>query len=411
MDTLRTRPRRRWRPWALAAGTCAVLAALGWGLAPRGLRVPAEDARIATVQRGVFTDDVVVRANAEALNQVLLDAVESGRVEEVYVRDGAQVRTGDLLFRLSNPQRRMELLQRESEQAQQLSNLANLQVTFQVARNGHTDRIADLRFDVAQAEKLYNRNRELAGKGFISAVALDESADRLAQARHKLETEQHGGDREFAVREQAMNTMVGATRRLESGMQLAHATLDGLAMRAPAAGRLSDFTLQVGEAVRADQRVGRIDDASFKLMAQIDEYYLNRVAPGARGVATLDGQEYPVQVSRVYRQVKERRFSAELLFAQQPRSLQPGMSVDVRLTLGEAKPALVLPNGPYLNDSGGAWVYAVSADGADATRRPVRTGRRNAGQVEVLDGLVPGERVIISGYAQYGQAERLRLQH
>jgi len=240
-------------------------------------------------------------------------------------------------------------------------------------------------------------------------VALDESADKLAQARHKLQTEQNGGDREFAVREQAMNTMVGATRRLESGMQLAHATLDGLAMRAPAAGRLSDFTLQVGEAVRADQRVGRIDAAHFKLMALIDEYYLNRVAAGRRGVATLDGREYAVEISRVYRQVKERRFSAELLFALQPAGLQPGMSVDVRLTLGESKPALVLPNGPYLNDSGGAWVYAVSADG-DASRRPVRTGRRNASQVEVLEGLAPGERVIISGYAPYGQAERLRLQ-
>jgi len=352
----------------------------------------------------------VVRANAEALNQVLLDAVESGRVEEVYVHDGAQVRKGDLLFRLSNPQRRMDLLQRESEQAQQLSNLANLQVTFQVARNQHTDRIADLRFDVTQAEKLYQRNRELAAKDFISKVALDESADKLAQARQKLRTEQSGGSEEFAVRQQAMNTMSGAIRRLETGMELAHATLDGLAMRAPASGRLSDFELQVGQAVRAEQRVGRIDDARFKLTAQIDEYYLNRVAPGRRGVATLDGRDYAVQISRVYRQVKDRRFSAELLFAQQPAGLQPGMSVDVRLTLGEAQPALVLPNGPYLNDTGGAWVYAVSADGAQASRRAVRTGRRNTGQVEVLGGLAAGERVIISGYMPFGQAERLRLE-
>lgn len=410
MDMLRPRPRRRWRPWAAAAGVCAVLAATGWGLAPRGLRVPADSARIATVQRGVFTDDVVVRANAEALNQVLLDAVESGRVEEVYVHDGAQVRKGDLLFRLSNPQRRMELLQRESEQAQQLSNLANLQVTFQVARNQHTDRLADLRFDVTQAEKLYQRNRELAAREFISKVALDESADKLEQARQKLRTEQSGGNAEFAVRQQAMNTMSGAIRRLETGMELAHATLDGLAMRAPASGRLSDFALQVGQAVRAEQRVGRIDDAQFKLTAQIDEYYLNRVAPGRRGAATLDGRDYAVTVSRVYRQVKDRRFSAELLFAQQPAGLQPGMSVDVRLTLGEAKPALVLPNGPYLNDTGGAWVYAVSADGDEASRRAVRTGRRNTGQVEVLGGLAAGDRVIISGYAPFGQAERLRLE-
>ncbi|AXA92887.1 efflux RND transporter periplasmic adaptor subunit [Massilia sp. YMA4] len=411
MDVPRARPHHRWRPWGAAAAACALLLALGWSLAPRGMRVAADSVRVATVQRGVLTDDVVVRANAEALNQVLLDAVESGRVEEVYVRDGAQVRKGDLLFRLSNAQRRMELLQRESEQAQQLSNLANLQVTFQVARNQHDDRVDDLRFDVTQADKLYRRNRELAAKGFISAVALDESADKLEQARQKLRTQQRGGTSEFAVRAQAMNTMAGAIRRLESGMQLAHATIDGLAMRAPASGRLADFDLQVGQAVRTDQRVGRIDDAQFKLMAQIDEYYLNRVAPGRRGVATIDGRDYPVAVSRVYRQVKERRFSAELLFERQPPALQPGMSVDVRLTLGEPRQALVLPAGAYLNDSGGAWVYALAADGRVASRRAVQTGRRNASQVEVLGGLAAGERVIVSAYAPYGQAERLRLEH
>lgn len=411
MDAPRARPRHTWRPWAAAAAGCALLLMLAWTLTPHGLRVAADSVRTATVQNGVFTDDVIVRANAEALHQVLLDAVESGRVEEVYVRDGAQVRQGELLFRLSNAQRRMELLQRESEQAQQLSNLANLQVTFQVARNQHDDRLDDLRFEVTQAEKLYRRNRELAAKGFISAVALDESADKLEQARRKLRTEQHGDDREFAVREQAMGTMVGAIRRLESGMQLAHATIDGLAMRAPASGRLADFDLQVGQAVRADQRVGRIDDAQFKLMAQIDEYYLNRVAPGRRGVATLDGHDYTVEVSRVYRQVKERRFSAELLFQRQPPALQPGMSVDVRLTLGEPRQALVLPAGAYLNDSGGAWVYTLADDGSVATRRAVQMGRRNGSQVEVLGGLAPGERVIVSPYAPYGQAERLRLEH
>jgi HlyD family secretion protein len=411
MDAVRPSPPKRRRVIAGAAIVAVAIAvAVFWSFVPRGLRVNLDSIRIATAERGVFNDDLVVRANAESQNAIVLDAIETGRVEEVFVRDGAIVKQGELLFRLSNAQRRMELLQRQSERAQQLSNLANLEVTFEVARNEHAQRIGDLRYELAQAQKQLTRNNGLASRGFISAAGQEEAADKVALQRERLKREEANLASESTVRHAAMKKMAGAISGLELGLQLANATVGALAVRAPTSGRLTDFNLKVGEAVKADQRLGHIDDPRFKLTAQIDEYYLSRVSVGRRGMARVNERNFSVEVSRVYPQVKDRRFTIELTFAtDSPKGLQPGMSVDANITLGQPATGLVLPNGPYMSDTGGAWVYLLSKDGTSAERRPVRTGRRNNAQVEIVSGLVPGDRVIFSGYTAYGDAERLQF--
>ena len=171
------------------------------------------------------------------------------------------------------------------------------------------------------------------------------------------------------------------------------------------------FRLQVGESIVTGKNVGRIDDPShFKLAARIDEFYLNRIAVGRGGAVTHEGRSYAVEVARVYPQIKEGRFSAELLFTkEQPAGLRPGQSLDTQLTLGQPAPALLLPAGAFLGDSGGAWAYVVGADGKEALRRPIRVGRRSGGQVEILDGLQPGERVVVSSYAAFGQSAILAI--
>ncbi|RJG08380.1 efflux RND transporter periplasmic adaptor subunit [Massilia cavernae] len=403
---------RRYRRSAIAAGIAAavaVLAALLWQLAPRGLQVPLAEVRIATVERGLFRDDVALRATAAPLHSVMLDAVESGRVEEVFARDGALVQRGEVLFRLSNPQRRLELLAREAEHAQQISNMTNLRVALEASRTARQRRGSDLAFALMQAEKQHARNVALAQKGFVSATVLEETADRLAQQRDSLDTEKASDAIESATQRDAIRQMEQAIARLEAGMQLVNATVEALAVRAPVAGRLTDFRLLVGQTVPPGQRLGRIDDvAQFKLSAQVDEFYLNRVTPGRRGMATIGGQAHPVSVSRIYPQISDGKFAVELAFDnRQPKSLSPGQGVEASITLGGSSEALLLPNDAFVNDSGGMWVFVVSHDGAE--RRDVRTGRRNNSQVEVLSGLAPGERVVVSSYAKYGQASRLQF--
>jgi HlyD family secretion protein len=242
-------------------------------------------------------------------------------------------------------------------------------------------------------------------------VALEESSDKLAQQQRTLDEERKSSGAEEQVRQRVGQQMEGVINGLQSGLKLVNATVDALAVRAPVAGVLTDFRLQVGETVRIDQRVGRVDDPQrFKLSAPIDEFYLSRVAVGRTGQVVQDGQAYPVRVSTVYPQIKDGRFTAEMVFTRgQPGVISPGQGIDAQLTLGEPARTLLLPNGAFANDGGGAWVFVVTPDGAHASKRTVRLGRRNNTQVEVLSGLAAGDDVIVSGYTGFGKAEQLEL--
>src|SRR5471032_1426043 len=361
-------PRRRGKAivigCALAIALAGAAAAL-WSWMPRGLAVPASELRVARVERGIFLDEIVVRASAAPLKAVILDSVESGRVEEVYARDGALVQKGQLLFRISNPQRNLDLLARQADRAQQISNLSTLRLSQQASRSEHQRRLDDLTFALEQARKQHARNVRLAAQGFIASVALEESADKLEQQQHALAQEQRADAAEASVRRDALDQLDAAIEGLSAGLKLLGATVDALAVRAPAVGR--------------------------------------------HGSVTQDGREYPVDISTIYPQITDGRFAIELHFTQEQPTLRPGQSLDVQLTLGRPAPALLLPNGAYINDSGGVFVYRLSADGREAERRAVRIGRRSNAQIEVLAGLAAGERVIVSGYAAYGNSPKLQI--
>ncbi|WP_229213087.1 MULTISPECIES: efflux RND transporter periplasmic adaptor subunit [unclassified Duganella] len=407
-------PRKRGKTIAIGLAATLAVAAAGYGLwawMPRGLQVDGADLRIGQAERGIFVDEIVVRANAEPLNSVILDSVESGRVEEVFAIDGTLVKKGQLLFRISNPQRNLELLARQSEHAVSIFNLSNLRVAQEASASDHQRRREDLQFALEQVRKQHERNVRLAAQGYISAVALEESADKLQQQRRLLAQEERASGTEENVRRSAATQLETAIEGLNSGLKLVSATVDALAVRAPVEGRLTNFRLQVGESISTGKNIGRIDDpARFKLSASVDEYYLNRMAVGRHGSVKQDERSFAVDIRTIYPQIKEGRFMVELVFTGgQPPVLNPGQSLDARITLGEPAKALLLPNGAFINDSGGAWVYVLDAGGRTAQRRAVRVGRRNNSQLEVLEGLAAGDKVILSSYAAYGNSPRLQI--
>lgn len=406
-------PKRRGKYLAIAVAALVSLGAIAaiLQLVPRGLQVEEGDIRIATVQQGMFRNDIVVRSTAAPLHTVMLDAIESGRVEEVLARDGALVKKGELLFRLSNPQRRLDLVAREADRAQQISNLSVLRVGLEASQTEHQRRMLDLSFALEQARKQHARNLSLAERGFISASTREESEDRLAQQRRAVEDEKTRAAIELRIKRDGVKQMEQAIERLDAGLRVVNESIEALAVRAPIAGRLTDFRLQLGEIVKSEQRIGRIDDPKqFKLVAEIDEYYLGSVSAGKKGRVNVNGRDYAVELSRVFPQIKDGRFSIELVFTNEaPSVMNPGQSAETRITLGGTAPGLLLPSDVFLNDSGGTWVFVLARDGRTAGRRTIRVGRRNNSQVEVASGLAPGERVIVSSYATYGKAERLQI--
>jgi HlyD family secretion protein len=354
---------------------------------------------------------VIVRAVAEPAVTVLLDAMETGRVDEVAVKDGALVEAGNLLFRLSNPQRQLELVARQSDLAQQFSNLASMRVQYESARSEYRRRLADLRFALEQAERAHNSNAELAARGFISQTALDDSKAKVAHYTLSMNAEQGSQEEELRIKREALAQMEQAIAGLNDGVRVVSDNVDALAVRAPIGGRLTSFSLQVGASLKPGDRIGRIDEPTqFKLVAQMDEFYLSRVAPGLRAHLMVDGQRHVAVVSRVNSQVKDGRFTVELSFeGDTPPRARPGQSLDCSLTLGEPRPALLLPQGAFVNDTGGAWAFVLDREGRRAERRQIKLGRRNSAQLEVLAGLAAGEQVIVSSYSGFGSRERLTL--
>ena len=405
-------------PWrrraALAAGGASLLGLLLWQgpqLLSLGVPVRLSDVDLSTVQAGQFRDDLVSRATVAPMQSVLLDSVEDGRVEAVLVHDGATLTRGQLMFRLSSPQREQELLARSSEVAQQLANLSSLRSQWMAAQASQRRALTQAEFELATGRRNHGRTVELAAAGFISPAALQDSAEQLAQQQRLLEQLKADGAAELATREQSLREMERAVQGLDKRLQSQRASTDALSVRAPADGRLTGFSLQVGETVRPGAHLGRVDSAAqFKLVTRVDEFHLGRIATGQRASAEIGGKLHQLSVARIDPQVKDGRFSVELNFDTAPPALQVGQSLDCRLTLGNSSPALLLGDGAFLSDSGGAWVFVLDAAGREAQRRPVRLGRRAAGLIEVLDGLRAGERVVISSYRPFLQASTLRLQ-
>jgi HlyD family secretion protein len=380
--------------------------------AARGLAVKRADLTIATATRGTFEDELALRATVVPAHSVLLDAVDGGRVEAVPVADGASVHAGELLVRLSNPQREQDVLARTADVAQQLSNLSVQRSALAADRAALRRDLASLDAEAGRAGREAARTRELARQGFVSPAALEEAEARLALQQRLVAQAREDGESEQAIRAQSVRELEAAVQGLQAGLRLVHDAAAGLAVRAPIAGRLAGFSLQQGATVRPGDHLGRIDGADgFRLQAAIDEFHRERVRAGLVARLEIEGAAYAMTVARVDPQIVQGRFGVELAFAgAAPPALQAGQGVDARIVLGRPASALLLDDGPFRVETGGTSAWVLSADGSHAERRALRIGRRSGATLEVLEGLQPGERVIVSSGRGFADATRLRVQ-
>jgi len=358
-------------------------------------------AQLATVVAGEFRDELPLRARSEPLRAVQLSAQEAGRVESVFVQEGDWVREGMPLLRLHSPEQEQQLLQRGAEVAQQLANVALQRTAMTASLAAARRELAQLRAAEQQADSEWQRQAGLAAAGFVSAAALEDRTRQLQLARQLRSQAEQDLQQDSSVRQQSLNEMDRAVQGLQHGLQLLERARERLLLRAPLSGRLSGFTPELGASLRAGEPLGRIDDpeAGAQLLAEVDEFYLPRLRSGL----PAHSPHGPLRLSQTLPQVRDGKVRVQLHWAgTAPAGLRPGQAVDLRLQLSPPGPALLLPEGP------GVQPRLFVREGSRLRARPVRLGRRAAGQVEVLAGLQAGDQVLISLPSQ-PEAETLLL--
>jgi HlyD family secretion protein len=374
----------------------------------RHVRIGRDQLTIATVRRDTFRDFIPLRARVVPRATIYLDAVEGGRVEQVMVEPGDMVAAGQPLVRLSNTELELVVLDREARLIESITQLQARQSSLEQDRLNNSKALARIDYDIVRLERALNRRKTLASE---SQEQRDNLQDELAYNRRLQPYQVESNERQEALRVQQLPQIAAQLTKLHEDVEITRAKLANLMVRAPVAGRMTAIELTVGENRNRGERLGELTpDSGMKLVAAVDEYYLGRLRPGQSATATLEGREMALEVERVYPQVKGGTFTVDVRFAgMPPGSLTPGQTVQGKFTLGAATTATILDVGPFLQESAGEWVFVLDKAGGSASRRQIRSGRRNVEQLEVLAGLEPGERVITSNYQEYGGVARIDI--
>jgi HlyD family secretion protein len=384
---------RRYAPWG--AAVAVALSAAVWALLGTGgnvYRVPANRLTIGTATEGPFEDYIAVRGAVAPYITAYLTTDQGGTVKQVLVEDGARVKSGQPLIVLSNPALQLQV--------------AAQQLTFEQTRFKYQHDLLDIEHQISQLKSNLERDK----------ILLDGNA--IAPSTYKQELEDYNYYvklRAATVASEEAEQRVRATQLTGQAAgaksDIAKAGVEALTIRAPMDGQLTALDAEVGQSKAQGVTLGQVNSADrFKLTAQVDEFYLGRVVVGQETLFSVDGRDYRARVAKVYPQVSNGTFKVDLYFdGTAPTGIHVGQAIDLKVELGGASRAVMVPNGPFYQDTGGNWVFALDPAGHYAVRRNVRLGRRNPDHVEVVDGLKPGEKIIISGYEAFQKMDRVEF--
>jgi len=377
----------------------------------RVLRIQNDRVVVSEVTQGEFDDYIPVRAQVAPLRTVFLDAIEGGRVEEIYIEDGASVETGQPLVLLSNTTLQLTVLSNEAQVSEQLNNLRNTELALEQNRLSHKSNLVDINYNITRLGREIERKRPLVKDGHVSKSEFEKLEDEYNYylARKEVTLESQKNDERLQKAQMIQLAISG--EQLKRNLEVAQKNLENLNVKAPVQGRLTAFNIEIGQSLSRGERIGQIDDPySFKIKANIDEFYLGRVDLGQTADFSISGSSYSLRISKIYPQVTNGTFEVDMVFTnQQPSGIRRGQTVQLNLQLGDPSTSVLIPNGAFYQDTGGNWVFVVAPDGSRAIKRNVRLGRRNVRFIEVLEGLEPGEKVITSPYTNYIDMDRLEM--
>jgi HlyD family secretion protein len=375
------------------------------------LNVELEKITIAEVKNGKYQDYISVNGTVEPIQTIYLDAVESGRVEEILIEEGTRVKKGDVILRLSNYNLLLDISGNEADVARAVNDLKTARLNLENQNLQTRSNILQLQYQLRKLERTYNNNQKLFAESLVSKEDFQFSKEQYEETKMQLDLQKQKFLRDSTYTKTRIASDEESISRMQMNLNLTRRRMDDLNIKAPVDGELATLNPEVGEVINYGTRVGTINILdSYKMRVLIDEHYITRINRGLTADFEFAGKKNSLRIFKVYPEVQNGTFAVDMEFTSEiPEQIRIGQTARIHLELGESQDALLLPRGGFYQNTGGRWVFVVDASGTRATKRKITLGSQNPRYYEVIDGLKAGDKVIISDYESFGDADKLIL--
>ncbi|WP_400070780.1 efflux RND transporter periplasmic adaptor subunit [Zobellia russellii] len=374
-------------------------------------RTDKEKLSIASITNGKFDDYITISGNVAPIATIYMDAYEGGRVSEKLIEEGAIVKKGDIILKLDNINLYEQILQSESGLALKQNDLRSTKLTFDSRQVEGRRSLATAATELQRLKRNFEQNKALFAEELISKEAYLTAKENYELSQKQYDIIKVQTENDDQVRKTSLPVLEADLNRMQKTLGMVYQRLDHLNVRAPADGQLGFLDAEIGQNITQGQRIGQVNVLTdYKIEANIDEHYIDRVKRDLVAVLERNGKQFPLRVRKVYPEVRNGRFKVDLVFTEEkPETIRTGQSYNIKLQLGESSDALLLPKGSFFQSTGGQWLFVVSPDGGEARKRDIKIGKQNSKYYEVIEGLQAGEKVITSNYDSFGEAEKIVL--
>lgn len=377
----------------------------------RTFRVNADTLTVSEVISGEFNDYIRVSGQVQPMTTIQVSPLESGVVHEIFLEEGAQVKAGDKILELKNENLDMQILNSEADLAEKENLLRNTLISMEQEKLSVHQEMLQLETDVKRNRRAYEAQKQLYQEELIAREEYLRAEEDYDLAKSRLELVKNRAVQDSLYRNIQVKQMQESLSNMRVNMQIIRRRKEHLILTAPIDGELGLLDVVLGQSVSSGMKIGQINNlSSYKIEAQIDEHYIDRVMPGLEAQFERQDESYQAVIRKVYPEVRDGKFKADFKFdGTLPENIRTGQTYSLNLQLGQPEEAVMIPRGTFYQKTGGRWIYVVTEDGSKAYKREIRIGRQNPQYYEVLEGLEPGEEVITSGYDNLGDNDCLIL--
>ena len=373
------------------------------------LRVDKDTVTISSAVKGEFNDYIRISGRVQPMTTIQLSPQEGGIVEKILIEEGSPVKAGDAILILNNDNLDLQILNSEAELAEKENILRNTQIQMEQQKLDVRQNVLEYGMQVDRLRRAYEQQKALYEDKLIAKEEYLKAEEDYRLAKQKYDLMAERSKQDSLYRGTQIDRMEESLENMQLNMSMIRRRKSNLIVKAPIDGELGLLDVVLGQSIAAGTKIGQINSVgTYKVEAQIDEHYIDRVIAGLEATFERQGETYSTVIRKVYPEVRDGKFKADFKFdGEQPDNIRIGQTYYLNLQLGQPEEAVIIPRGTFYQKTGGKWIYVVNKEGTKAVKREIRIGRQNPQYYEVLEGLEPGERVITSGYDTYGDSDVL----